>query len=270
MEVVKLQIKNFLSISDMLVKPGQINQIVGANNQGKTTVIKAIEFAVKGSSDGSLVKFGEESAEVIVELADQTTIRRKLSSEGKQTVDVKKDGFKAPSPQAYLDALFEHSAFNPLDLLDPKRRNDAILASIEIKLDETRLRAELGVSDLPMPPLDYTVHGLKVIDQAHKYFYQRRAEANKDGGFTVDGTPVDNLSSSKVLRLAVGVARKLAKKTKLICIDGAEALDNQNFAALHQEIENDGFTYFITKVGSPFAGGPNDTVIPMENGNYVQ
>lgn len=463
MEIVKLQIKNFLSISDVEIKPGQINQIIGKNNQGKTSILKAIEFAVKGASDGSLVKFGEESAEVIVELADQTTIRRKLSAEGKQSVSVKKDGFSAPTPQTYLDALFEHSAFNPLDLLDAKKRNDAILSSIDIKVDEPRLRGLLGSQTMTLPPLDYSLHGLKLVDQAHKYFYQRRAEANKDaeekkkrwetyqadlppaietsltresiqgevdginskinqakselefiraeneqckqacdrhqkyqdavaeidkqiaeaeaslqalharkeegfkfvekakaeipekiqdpnpvvkrlsdleveaatvrakfselekiqsvskqkemveqmkssydqaqtvaddltdyvtllggqikvklmseaempiagleyrdGAFLVEGTPVDNLSSSKALKLAMGVAKKLAKKTKLICVDGAELLDTDTYKALLEEVKNDGFTYFVTSVGERCH--PDHTVIHMSEGKVV-
>jgi energy-coupling factor transporter ATP-binding protein EcfA2 len=456
MNIVSLKIKNFLSIADVEIKPGQINQIVGQNNQGKTTVIKAIQFAAKGGTDPNLVKFGTEAAEVVIELDDQTVIRRRLSAEGKQSVDIKKDGFKAPTPQAYLDALFEDSGFNPLDLLDPKKRNDAILASIPIKVDEARLQSELNDSPYiktPMPPLDYTLHGLKVIDHCHRYFYQRRAEANKDasdkkkrwetyqadlpkedsgpltraqvqteldaaksahdqavsalalvtqrhedarraqdrlnkycktideidaeiaklqarreegmkfvdqakkevpealedqrphaqkcedllievervkgrfaevekfesvgkqramvanmkqewegaqkvadgltdrveklsgplkaklmgeaempitgleykeGGFLVDGTPVDNLSSSKALKLAVGVARKLSKKTKLICIDGAELLDTDSYKTLIEEINGDGFTYFITRVGA--VNHPDHKVFEMKEG----
>lgn len=464
MNIVSLSIKNFLSIGDVTIFPGQINQIVGQNNQGKTTVLKAIEFAVKGGADPQLVKFGQDHAEVIVELDDQTIIKRRLSASGKQSVDIKKDGFRAPTPQSYLDALFESSAFNPLDLLDAKKRNDAILSSIDIKVDEARLQQELNDSPyikIPMPPLDYSAHGLKVIDQAHKYFYQRRAEANKDaadkkrlweiyfadlpkdevlaktnqqiqlevdtlesarlaaasevsrireahrkmtaateklnryrqaadqidkeianyessinalkarrsesdkwiedakkdippaieddgpallqlgeakvsierakaqfkdverfesigkqrtmvdsmkneyeesqrtadwltqrveklagpikhklmaetelpikglqydfGGFKIDGVSVDQLSSSKSIGLAIGIARKLAKKTKLICLDGAEALDEQTYAALHAEIKDDGFVYFITRVGEAFQAD-GDTVIKMQNG----
>jgi DNA repair exonuclease SbcCD ATPase subunit len=474
MEILKVQIKNFLSIADVEITPGQVNQIVGRNNAGKTTVIKALEFAIKGSSDGSLVKFGEESAEVVLELSDQTTVRRRINADGKQTVDVKREGMRSTSPQSYLDALFDGDAFNPLDLLDAKRRSDAILKSIDLKVTAQALANELGVSLETLPPLDYSQHGLKVLEQAHRYFYQRRAEANKDaadkrkrwetyladlpkpsgtpplsrelvneaiqanervirelhgqvesiersneatrqehdraqqrvikwenalvginndivritgeitklqselkiaetrlfegqkvvegareeipsmelestdkqkeaimklrfdneklnsdlmsinafdaveksramvrsmeaeyqssqafadsltkkvealagpvkaklmataempvpgleykdGGFLVDGATVDNLSASKAMKLSVAVARRLAKKTKLICLDGAEALDEHTYRALRDEINDDGYTYFITKVGIPFAEA-KDKVIAMDNG----
>lgn len=467
MNIALLRIKNFLSIRDVEIKPGQINQITGGNNQGKTSIIKAIEFAVNGATDGSLVRNGQDAAEVIMELDDKTMIRRRINSEGKQSVEVKNaQGFKAPSPQTFLESLFGSASFNPLELLDPKKRHDAILNSIAISLDAATLAKELGVEVDALPPLDYTQHGLKVLETCHKYYYQRRAEANKDaadkkkrwetykadlpeeslltsvnadeinrdlaliqqridgfnerirgieeeerecnrahqrheeaqtkvsdldakvqfhrhemekaqaaqeeaektrvaaakeipaaiqdkrpimetvaqlkvdyekkkaglkdvekeravlkqiemvnelsvgvanaeqfsqgltekverlagplkkkimsaadmpvqgleyksGQFLVDGIPVDNLSASKALKLAVGVARKLAKKSKLICIDGAEALDDSTYKELMAEIKEDGYEYFITRVG-PTVGIDYASSLEMKNGAVVQ
>jgi len=88
----------------------------------------------------------------------------------------------------------------------------------------------------------------------------------REGAFYVGGVSVDNLSSSLSLKLAVNVARKLAKKTKLICIDGAEQLDEESYKALHQEISGDGFVYWVSKVGAPFQAGAGDRIIAMEGG----
>jgi hypothetical protein len=180
MQIVSLKIKNFMSISDVEIKPGKINQICGANSNGKTTVLKALEFNIKGSSDGSLVKFGNDQAEVLVELSDGTEIKRKLNSVGKQSVDVKNGKNKITSPQTYLEQLIDYSALNPLDLLDPKKRTDAILKSLDVALTESKLQNLIARDCTVLPPLDYTKHGLKVLDQAHEYFYGRRAEANRD------------------------------------------------------------------------------------------
>lgn len=463
MQIVRLQIKNFLSISDAEIRPGQVNQVTGANNQGKTSILRAIEVACKGSTDGSLVKRGEDAAEIIVEFNDETTVRRRLTASGKQSVDVKRGSFAAPAPQTFLSALFSAGAFNPLELLDPKTRTEAILKLVPAKLDEATLAAYVGESPVPLPPLDYEQHGLKVAEQAHRYFYQRRAEANKeakargevfhvkqsefdalpplpalafpdlteeqlkargrelravveaemagareadearkrvesllmkhagtkttigdirreqerlkrleeqaieacakleaeidearnvaasksmderkvleanaeidrlvnevgvrdaikarmarrdslevvksafdqatefaeklsaittklagplraklmsenpvsiqgltyeDGQFFLDGDSIDNLSSSKSMRLAVALARTLAGPAKIICIDGAEMLDEKTYGELRDEIEGDGFTYFLTKVGLPFEHA-GDAVITMKGG----
>lgn len=180
MNIVSVKIKNFLSLADVEIKPGKITQIVGDNGDGKTSILKAIDFAVNGSKDPSLVRLGEDSAEVLVELSDATLIRRRLTSEGRQSVDVSREGMKATSPQALLDVLFDSSSFNPLELLDPKKRHDAIMNSIDLKLDAKALAAAIGVEEKDLPPLDYSQHGLKVLDHCYRYFYQRRAEANKD------------------------------------------------------------------------------------------
>lgn len=473
MHVSTLTIKNFLSIGEARIENGRVIQIAGQNNQGKTSILKALDFAVHGSNDPSLVKFGEDAAEVMVELSDKTMIRRRLNAEGKQSVTVERDGMRAQQPQALLGALFDQSSFNPLDLLDPKNRTEAILKSLDIRMTPERLAEELGVDKESLPPLDYDAHGLKVVDAAHRYFYQRRAEANKaaaekkkrwevnrdgltpysevtleldpakvmdamtrlevsvqqqrdeiskidqqlqmalkaeqrvkqyndelnaiaiemenltvkyekdmaalkarhqqgtnflkgaiddvpkdlpskkphediirentemlaqhrqtlaeidkarsikkqhdmvkamedeylkakaeaekldasvvalansvkdklmrevempipglayDGGsFTIDDTSVDNISSSLAIKLAVGIARKLAKKTKVICIDGIEQLDRANWETFRKEVEGDGFQYFLTKVGEPYEPmNQDDKAVTMSHGQVMQ
>jgi DNA repair ATPase RecN len=466
MQINLLKIRNFLSLGDVEIRPGKVTQIVGDNNQGKTSILKAISFAVDGSNDPSLVKLGEDSTEVLLELSDNTIIRRRLNSQGRQSVDVQRDGMKATSPQALLGALFDQSSFNPLDLLSAKERTEAILKSIDIPMTPALLAAEIGIPEADLPPLNYQEHGLKVLDAAHRYFYQRRAEANKtaaekkqrwetyhkdlptakpappltraeiqveknernemirheeqklrdidrmheaaaagqdkvkkyvaaaakideevhelesklmaakarrseadkfiesarqdvqtdfppkepiqknitamkqevqeydlmvkewdavdaiagqvkmvedcvtefhratkaaekltaivdllhgpvkakimenaempvkglefkDGTFTVKGVAVDNLSTSATLKLAIAVARKLAKKTKIICIDGAEQLDGHTWQEFMAEIKDDGFSYFVTKVGGAHVD-PNGTVVPMKSGQVMQ
>lgn len=180
MNITSLKIKNFLSLVDVEIKPGKITQIVGCNGEGKTSILKAVDFAVHGSKDQSLVRLGEDSAEVLVELSDSTVIRRRLNSEGRQSVEVTREGMKATSPQALLNALFDPSSFNPLELLNEEKRHEAIMGSITLNIDAKTLAEALGMKEDELPELDYTMHGLKVLDICYKYFYQRRAEANKD------------------------------------------------------------------------------------------
>jgi energy-coupling factor transporter ATP-binding protein EcfA2 len=469
MKVAKLQIKNFLTISEAEISPGSVNQIVGANNQGKTSILKALETGLCGSTDGSLVKKGETEAEIIVEFDDQTVVRRRLKSDGKQALVVKRGDLTAQQPQTFLDKFFGAGAFNPLELLDPKRRTEILLSAIPIKLTEADLAAAVGASPVGLPPVDYAQHGLKVAQQTHRYFYQRRAEANKDAKtktetfrvklaelpplpdstsskpeseirdhiavlkqniaieqgkaaaqrerakrieadendiklneaeiqtkerelaglearivelkraidhyrslnsvmrsklesfknepesqgpdqaaiegwngqiqdcleelqlradrraleqrhdqvgtlklaatqaekfasdldvivdklavfgsnlltkaempiqglsyegdeFFLDGVKIENLSSSAAVRLAIAIARAVAGPSKLICLDGAEALDETTFAVLRREIQDDGFQYFLTKVGEAFAPESDDRVIKMHAGAPV-
>lgn len=73
---------------------------------------------------------------------------------------------------------------------------------------------------------------------------------------TVGGIPIDNLSSSEKMELALSIVRALAADNplKLICIDGAEQLDDESLAAFEKQAAGDGFQYFVSRVGSPRAG----------------
>ena len=180
MNIAAIRIKNFLSLSQVILNPGKITQISGQNGEGKSSILKAIEFAIQGSTDGSLVKKGEDECEVWLEFDDHTSIRRKIGADGKQSVKVRKGDFAADKPQTLLDGLFGAGAFNPLMLLDSKKRTEVLLSAIPLTIDEKDLKDAMGECPVAVPPVDYKDHGLKVAQQAHKYLFQRRAEANKD------------------------------------------------------------------------------------------
>lgn len=180
MNIVRLQMKNFLSIADAELVPGKVNQITGPNCAGKTTVLRAIETAMRGSTDGSLVKRGETQAEIILEFDDGTSVHRRLKADGSQDVRVTKDQMVAKAPQTFLSKLFGAGAFNPLELLEPKSRTEAILRAMPIRIDEDVVKKAAGEMPVGLPPFDYGDHGLKIAERVHDYFYRRRAEANAD------------------------------------------------------------------------------------------
>ena len=120
MELIKLAIKNFLSISNVEIVPGKINQIIGCNNTGKTSILRAIEVGMKGSPDSSVVKVGETQAEIILEFSDGMSVRRRINASGTQDVKVSKNEMEAKAPQTFLTSLFDKGSFNPLELLEAK------------------------------------------------------------------------------------------------------------------------------------------------------
>lgn len=178
--VLTLSIKNFMQIREAKLELGKITQITGQNSQGKTSIIKAIQTAIKGSTDTSLITHGEERMEVVLELPDETHIRRTLNQKGNSSVSVDRGDFSVKAPQGYLAELFDYNGFNPIELLDSKGRNEAILKAIDIKITPELLAEKLGVEVKDLPDLDYSQHGLKVLDSAYRYKYQRRKEANAD------------------------------------------------------------------------------------------
>lgn len=80
---------------------------------------------------------------------------------------------------------------------------------------------------------------------------------------TVSGVSIDNLSSSEQLRLGLQVVRALNGTFKIVCIDGIESLDKESFEFFLNEIKDDDFQYFVTRVD-----GANGTLI--EDGQIKQ
>jgi hypothetical protein len=54
--------------------------------------------------------------------------------------------------------------------------------------------------------------------------------------------------------VTMAIAKSLAGELKVICIDGAERLDEKTRAEFIRQADGDEFYYFITRVGEPKPG----------------
>lgn len=179
--LIRARFKNVMGISHVEISPtGNITQIVGPNDNSKTTILEAIKTTFEGTTDGSIVKHGEGEAEFFVEIPGYS-IRRIIKPDGKQTLTVRDDNdFKVPSPQEFINTIIDRSGFNPMECLEPKKRNDAILKAIDLKVTSEIIASRIKVDIESLPKFDYTKHGLKVIDEAYAYYDKRRTEVNRD------------------------------------------------------------------------------------------
>ena len=71
---------------------------------------------------------------------------------------------------------------------------------------------------------------------------------------TVKGIPIEDLATSEQIGVTLSIARAMAKEIPLVCIDGVERLDDEMFAEFVRQAGNDGFQYFVTRVGKPRKG----------------
>jgi DNA repair exonuclease SbcCD ATPase subunit len=71
---------------------------------------------------------------------------------------------------------------------------------------------------------------------------------------TVGGVPLEQLATSEHIRVTLSIARAMSKELPLICIDGVERLDEERFAEFTRQAHNDGFQYFVSRVGVPREG----------------
>ena len=82
---------------------------------------------------------------------------------------------------------------------------------------------------------------------------------DKDGNITIDELPIRNHSTSKIMRMAVQIAKKTCGELKIICLDRFEALDPVVQDAFFDEIKDDDYQYFITDISRDYD----------QDGNYL-
>ena len=136
LKIVRLEAENIKRLSAVEIKPdGNLVEITGRNAQGKSSILDAIWWAMKGRGaiQSSPIRRGQEEAHITLDLGKITIRRRfKAAKEGPGfTTDIRveaADGFRAASPQALLDGLMGELSIDPLAFMrmDGKRQLDML------------------------------------------------------------------------------------------------------------------------------------------------
>lgn len=124
-KLISLEIENIKKVKAVRIKPNgkPIYIIGGANGQGKSSVLDSIEYALGGKPNVSMpIRQGENKAKIILE-TDEIIVNRRFTEKGSYIQVVKKDGderYEIKSPQAILDKITSNLAFDPLNFVRQK------------------------------------------------------------------------------------------------------------------------------------------------------
>lgn len=175
--VSKVEIKNAYGISNAVIEPGAVTVIEGKNNLGKTSLINALQSALLGGNDKSLLKNGEESGEVIVTFTDDVVATRKFTKKTNR-LEVTKNGDPVPEPQTFLNNEYLSSiGSNPLKLLTASKSErtkmflDALPLDVDVKKLEEVIERQVDVVD--------GEHGIITLDRVRKTLYDDRRVTNR-------------------------------------------------------------------------------------------
>ena len=148
MKIIQLTAENVKRLHAVKITPnGSVVEIAGRNEQGKSSVLDAIWFALggTGSHPPKPIRDGETSASVKIDLGELSVRRTWTKKKSYLTVE-NADGSKPKSPQALLDDLVGALAFDPLAFVREKpadqRKTLIGLLGLEEKLDEINERAK--------------------------------------------------------------------------------------------------------------------------------
>ncbi len=142
MNLLSLKVRNFLRIEAAEITPdGAVVEISGANEAGKTSLLRAFVCALSGkdSIPADPVRHGADEALIEVDL-DELRIKLVIRPDRSTVLTVTNaEGFKASSPQKLLDGLYS-KLIDPLAFarLTPKQQRDTVaeMAGLSAMLDE--------------------------------------------------------------------------------------------------------------------------------------
>ena len=164
MKIVNLSVSNIKRIKAIQIKPdGNIIQITGRNAQGKSSLLDAIWWALKGKGavQSDPIRHGEDKASITMDLGEYVISRYfSTKGDGEYTTSLKvmaADGSLLASPQSVIDALYGNLSFDPLNFMKmrPKEQMQYLKEFVE------------GID-------------FDAIDIAHRIDYDERQDINRD------------------------------------------------------------------------------------------
>lgn len=177
LKIVSLMAENVKKLKAVLIKPeGSVVKITGANEQGKTTVLDCIFWALAGSRNiqKQPIRTGEKKARIVIDL-DKFVVTRKFTESGSTVEVTNKDGAIYKSPQAMLDGLIGSLSFDPLKFSrEQDKQVEMLLKVVKIDHDHDKLKLIAGVPIVKMEsPIDD-------INNAYKTVFAERTNVNRD------------------------------------------------------------------------------------------
>jgi len=202
--VLGIRARNIQSVHEVEISDlGDLVEIRGDAGQGKTTILKAIEAALRGI-DPSFVTIGADEAEIVLELSN-ATINRMASSDGERSsLMVKDDQGRAMPGQVgknFLKALVgKGEAFNPVRWVQlgggdhkgqTQRRREQVAQLIEslplsVSSDQIyeAIDQELGdgyryaLDEINLGRIDFDQHAIVVCEEYGRAVYAHRSLLN--------------------------------------------------------------------------------------------
>ena len=217
--VLRLVVDNFKRLTAADVSPGRNTVIVtGRNAAGKSSLLDSLASTLGGKKQlaEQPVHTGAESGTILVVLGDdkgELLVKRTFSKDGKTALEITAaGGFKAPSPQAILDAMCGAISFDPLLFTRQKPQEQV----------ET-LRGLVGI--------DFTE-----LDTERKRLYDERTQCNKNAksfaaqaeGITFpDDTPSE----------AISVSDLMVEQRRLLAVNAANQRERDKIGSFERDTQ---------------------------------
>ena len=179
MWIKRLEINNYLGISEFAMDLGKVNLISGHIGAGKSTIVETLDKAFTNKSRRTeVIRHGENEARIYVQTDDELEIERKIRTDKADYLRVRKQGQSVPSTQAFLNKFISGEIFRPLEFVkkDPPEQAKIILNMLDIPWSTNDIQTWFG----ELPGVNYEAHVLQVLKQIENLYYTQREAVNRE------------------------------------------------------------------------------------------
>jgi len=179
MKIKRLEINNYLGISEFAMDFGKVNLISGHIGAGKSTIVETLDKAFTNKSRRTeVIRHGENEARIYVQTDDELEIERKIRTDKADYLRVRKQGQSVPSTQTFLNKFISGEIFRPLEFVNKSATEQAkiILNMLEIPWTTNDIQTWFG----ELPGVNYEAHILQVLKQIETLYYTQREAINRE------------------------------------------------------------------------------------------
>ena len=179
MRIKRLEIKNYIGISEFAMDLGKINWLSGHTGCGKTTIVESLEKGFTNKSRRTeVIRHGEDESRIFIQSDDGLEIERKIRTDKGDYLRVRKQGQNVPSTQGFLNKLISGEVFRPLEFVkkSPDEQAKIILNMLEIPWSTNDIQIWFG----ELPGVNYEAHILQVLKQIENLYYTQRESINRE------------------------------------------------------------------------------------------
>jgi DNA repair exonuclease SbcCD ATPase subunit len=196
MKVISISVKDVLGAREFAMEPGKINTIHGRNGSGKTSALTAIQSAIGGGKLANLSRVQTEAEAVEDEQVAPEVVLVLEGEDGRQ-FRVEKNADKTrvraqiddsaafedvPSPQRWLDGLFDGRMSNPIRFLEASEKDRVLilLGALDLDFDRAGLWSRMELLPEEIAPVPEGLHPLQEIALIREGIFRERTGVNRD------------------------------------------------------------------------------------------
>lgn len=179
MKICRVEISNFIGVSEFKADLGKVNYISGHKGSSKSSIVESIQKAFTNKSERTeIIRHGEEEATVFIQTDNGMEISRKIRNGKADYLKVSKPGESVPSSEKFLKQFINGDVFRPLEFINKNSTDQAkiILNLLDIPWNMDDIQNWFS----ECPSVNYEAHILQVLGQIVAFYFEQRASINSE------------------------------------------------------------------------------------------